>query len=171
MPAAKPKKKKVTISKHYERKVNLTAISSQFDNISVGTFISGEVEVTNDEELVEELRSLKKMVFEENERDIKEIFVDLKKMSEDKKNKALVGTGTTLELPDESDKPTPKEDEPKKIESKKVEPKKDEKVEEGPKKDDKKSITDWFQDEEPSEMEEIDIESFDEDAYQGDLLK
>jgi hypothetical protein len=90
----------MTVSKRYERKVNLSAISSQYDNISLGTFLSCEMEVEGMEHLKEKMRKMYALVVSETERDIRETFIRLKSMAEDKKNLALVGTGKTLEIED-----------------------------------------------------------------------
>jgi len=94
-------KQKITISKNYERKVNLSVIGNKFDNISIGSFVSTVVEVDGDEQLAAEMEKLTSLVVSETERDIKTAIEMLKKMDEDQKNQALVGSGDTLEISNE----------------------------------------------------------------------
>jgi hypothetical protein len=87
---------RINISKKCERKVNLSGISNQYDNITVCTFVSKSIEGCSEEKLRDELRKLHWICFEENERDIKAQLLELKGMSEDKNNLVLMGTGRTL---------------------------------------------------------------------------
>src|ERR1035437_979759 len=97
---------RINISKKCERKVNLSGISNQYDNITVCTFVSKSIEGCSEEKLRDELRKLHWICFEENERDIKEQLLELKGMTEDKNNLVLMGTGRTLNGVTEA-KPTP----------------------------------------------------------------
>lgn len=114
------KKRKVVISKSYERKVGLSAISSQYDNISLSSHASMEVEISSIDELRSKMNKLHKLVYEETEADIKSAFIELLKLSEDEDNLALTNNGQTLELP-ESEVEVEEEASEKKSETKKVE--------------------------------------------------
>ena len=91
-------KKTITISKRYERKVNLSSISSAYDNILLGTFGSQDVEYSSEEELEKAVNKLSKFVIKSTENDIKEKIKELFGISQEGKNNAFIGkTGSILE--------------------------------------------------------------------------
>jgi hypothetical protein len=164
------KKIKVTISKNYERKVNLSGISSQYDNITSGSFISMDVEIDKIEDAVDKMRELEKIVFNETERDVKERFIRLKEMADDEKNQMLMGIGNTLEIT---------KDEASAVEKKKEikAPKSKTKTKQDSSK--AKTIDDLLMDVEDGEeeepiknqkVEEVDIDDFDLGDFDGGLL-
>lgn len=146
---------KIIISKNYSRKVNLSGISSQYDNIEIATFISKEIDATEDIQLA--IDSLHKIVYAATEKDIISAMEDLLEKSKNPDNSVFLGI--------------PKAYPPVKS-VKKV-------VKTVTKKEDI-DIDDIFKDDlelEPEEIvvpkpkeEIVELEDFDLESYQGDLL-
>jgi hypothetical protein len=162
--------KGVVISKTYSRKVNLSAISSQYDNITLTTFVNKSIKDCSDDELKSELRNLQKLVFEETERDFKEVFVKLFEMSDDERNLALLGTGTSLEGLSSIEKISSKKKKIKDTKDKGAKDKEDGlddwlegESEDIPDQEDSKNISD--QEEDGFEPEDVDL-----DDFEGGLL-
>ena len=97
------KKKKIAfakVTKMYSRKVSLTPIISQFNNIERGTFVQAIVSFENEEEFKNKNRYLSRLAFEETEEDIKETLVQIQKMANDPDSQLLVSLGPELKCKD-----------------------------------------------------------------------
>jgi len=100
------KKQFIKVTKTYSRKVSLRGITSQYDNVDRGTFVTAMIGFSNEKELNEKLKQLSKLAFNETELDIADTINSIKKMCQDESNQALVGLGPNLEprkLEEESD--------------------------------------------------------------------
>jgi len=133
-----------SITKSAKRKVNLQAISIEYDNIEWGTFITADIAYETEEEFALANDLLATKARKAVERDIRNYFIVLQHMSKDKRNEALIGNGSSLAIndgeidllldesiqplpadPTEDDKTNIKEESPKKKkETKKKETKK-----------------------------------------------
>lgn len=129
---AESPKKKFRVTKSCARQVSLKGVTSQYDNIKCGNEIQSMIEVTDMEDLKRKLKNLTDLVQKETERDMYEEIKRVIEMTQDKKNSALVGIGSTLEMTETV--------------KKQVQGWEEVKIEEV---------------EMPDELEEVDIESFD----------
>ena len=96
---AKQEKKKVMfakVTKNYSRKVSLTPIISQFNNIERGTSVQAMVSFEDEDEFKEKARFLSRLAMEETEEDIKETLLEIKRMAEDPNSQLLVSLGPDL---------------------------------------------------------------------------
>lgn len=96
-------KKKVSfakVTKTYSRKVSLTPIISQFNNIERGTFVEAIVSFESEEEFKEKSRFLSRLALEETEEDIRETLIEIKRMAEDPESQLLVSLGPELKEKD-----------------------------------------------------------------------
>lgn len=85
------------VTKTYSRKVGLRGITSQYDNIDRGTFVTAIVGFKDENEFKEKCRFLSRLVTQETEEDIAETLQMIKKMANDENNQALVGLGPNME--------------------------------------------------------------------------
>jgi len=85
------------VAKSYKRKVSLKGVTSQYDNVEVGTFISILVSFDDIPELMKKCDGLAAKVFESSERDMKVNIQNVIEMTKDPSNSALVGLGPNLE--------------------------------------------------------------------------
>ena len=143
-----PDKKIVKVTKHYERKVNLSGISSQYDNISHGTYIAREIEYASEEDMRNGMLEMADIVRQETEEDIRNTFIMLKGMVDDVSNDALLGLGTNLQI------------------GKKIEKEVKKRIEKG--QDKKKENSPELEKEDLPELEETD--EFDFEEFQGGFL-
>lgn len=93
-----------SVTKCAKRKVNLVGISSEYDNIEWGTFLTAEIAYENDEDLVKGMSELSSMARAQVEKDIRDNMIILKKMAEDDKNKCLLGMGDSIRFTEEEAK-------------------------------------------------------------------
>jgi len=99
----KQEKKKIMfakVTKHYSRKVSLTPIISQFNNIERGTSVQAMVSFWDEEEFKDKVRYLSRLALEETEEDIRETLLEIKRMSEDPNSQLLVSLGPDLKQTD-----------------------------------------------------------------------
>lgn len=91
------KKKIFKVTKNYSRKVSLKGITSQYDNVTCGTFIYAPIEWIDEKDFNSKMEVLAKKVKDETERDIASAIGSLMDMAKDENNSALVGNGDNLE--------------------------------------------------------------------------
>ena len=84
------------VSKNYSRKVSLKAISSRYDNIECGTFISATIECDDEQQFNDKTAILAEKVREETERDIDLAIRNLVEMAKDNSNSAVLGLGSEM---------------------------------------------------------------------------
>ena len=84
------------ITKSYSRKVSLKAVSSQYDNIECGTYISAEFNFNDQKDLDKKMEALGEKVYLETERDISVVMNNLIEAAEDPKNSAVLGLGKQI---------------------------------------------------------------------------
>jgi len=93
----KKEEKLFRVTKSYTRKVSLKGISSQYDNITCGTFISTPIQWSDEEDLNKKLEMLTTKVQKETEKDIAVAIGNIMELASDSKNSALVGEGENIE--------------------------------------------------------------------------
>ena len=84
------------VTKHYSRKVNLKAISSRYDNVELGTFVSATIECEDEKQFNEKTAILAEEVRLETERDIEMAIRNLIDMSKDNSHSAVLGLGAEV---------------------------------------------------------------------------
>lgn len=84
---------KAKLSKFYERKTSLKPISSQYDNITLGTNLEFDFKFSDEKDFEKKCRFVAKSVFEQTETDIVLAIVDLIKKSKDPNLQILLGIG------------------------------------------------------------------------------
>lgn len=89
-------KKIIKVTKSYTRKVNLKAVSSQYDNIECGTIMSANIEFKDQNELNEKCIKLAEKIRRETERDIANNIQNLMDLAKDDSNSALLGLGNKI---------------------------------------------------------------------------
>jgi len=87
-----------SVTKSVKRKVNLKCVSSNYDNIEWGTFLTAEIAYENDDELIRGMEKLSKMARDAVDFDIRNNLIVLKVMAEDNDNQALLGNGSSLQF-------------------------------------------------------------------------
>lgn len=84
------------VTKSYSRKVSLKGITSQYDNIDCGTFVTAIMECENIEEFDDKCKTLFDKVRTETERDIATSLRSLMDTAKEPENSALVGMGDDI---------------------------------------------------------------------------
>lgn len=90
-----------SVTKSAKRKVNLVGISSEYDNIEWGTFITADINYTDDKDFQEAVDKLSTMTRNAIERDIRNHIIVMKEMAKDKNNQIKLGLGNSLEYTEE----------------------------------------------------------------------
>ena len=88
---------KVKVTKSYSRKVNLRGISSRYDCIELGSYLSAEIECVDEDDLNKKSEALALKVRKETEKDIFSAMKNLISLSKDSKNSVLLGIGNDVE--------------------------------------------------------------------------
>lgn len=88
-----PKIKIRKITKTCERKVNLSGVSSRYDNIALSTMLEAEIAYSNPEEFHKISKALAEEARRQVDDGIKDYIVDLTKQAEDPDNHPSLGLG------------------------------------------------------------------------------
>jgi len=85
------------ITSSYNRKVSLKAISSQYDNITQGTFITCYITFENQEEFDKKIATISKKARDLTEIEIGRSMINLMEMAKDPKNEVVLGLGLGID--------------------------------------------------------------------------
>lgn len=97
----KEEEKKTNVAKvtaSYSRKLNLQSVSSRFDNIDQGLYVTALITYEDSEEFENKVATLANKVRESTEKEIVKSVSKLMDMSKDESNNALLGTGENLSI-------------------------------------------------------------------------
>ena len=99
--AKKEKKRRFAkVAKSYSRKVSLKSISSQYDNIECGTFVSSVISFDGEEEFNKKAGIIAQKAFSETERDIAQAMIELAEAKKKDPKSASLGLGDNLSAKD-----------------------------------------------------------------------